>query len=53
MAYWHHRDPDLHPAQIAERIGRSERTVRRHWPPPPPPSSPPHINGHLADSLRQ
>ncbi|MEV0157703.1 DUF2637 domain-containing protein [Micromonospora sp. NPDC050686] len=52
VAYWHHRDPDLHPAQIAERIGRSERTVRRHWPPPPS-SGAPHINGHLADSLRQ
>ncbi|MEV0811295.1 DUF2637 domain-containing protein [Micromonospora sp. NPDC050200] len=36
VAYWHRRDPDLHPAQIAARIGRSERTVRRHWPPPPP-----------------
>ncbi|MEU5726746.1 DUF2637 domain-containing protein [Micromonospora sp. NPDC047738] len=53
VAYWHYRDPELHPAQIAKRIGRSERTVRRHWPPPPPSSSPPHINGHLADNLLQ
>ncbi|MGW5669822.1 DUF2637 domain-containing protein [Micromonospora sp. NPDC003776] len=53
VAYWHHRDPDLHPAQIAERIGRSERTVRRHWPPPPPPGGAPHSNGDLADNLRQ
>ncbi|MCX4387294.1 DUF2637 domain-containing protein [Micromonospora peucetia] len=30
VSYWHRRDPDLHPAQIAARIGRSERTVRRH-----------------------
>ncbi|MFI7651040.1 DUF2637 domain-containing protein [Micromonospora sp. NPDC049460] len=35
VAYWHRRDPALRPAQIAVRIGRSERTVRRHWPPPP------------------
>ncbi|MET7968756.1 DUF2637 domain-containing protein [Micromonospora sp. NPDC005305] len=33
IAYWHRRDPDLHPAEIAARIGRSERTVRRYWPP--------------------
>ncbi|MCX5122022.1 DUF2637 domain-containing protein [Micromonospora sp. NBC_00362] len=33
VAYWHRRDPGLHPAQIATRIGRSERTVRRYWPP--------------------
>ncbi|MGK5741517.1 DUF2637 domain-containing protein [Micromonospora sp. URMC 103] len=34
VAYWYGRDPSLHPAQIAARIGRSERTVRRYWPPP-------------------
>ncbi|MGW0218512.1 DUF2637 domain-containing protein [Micromonospora chokoriensis] len=35
VAYWYHRDPSLHPADIATRIGRSERTVRRYWPPVP------------------
>ncbi|WP_433288444.1 DUF2637 domain-containing protein [Micromonospora sp. CA-244673] len=34
VAYWRRRDPTLHPAEIAARIGRSERTVRRHWPLP-------------------
>ncbi|MGW9196604.1 DUF2637 domain-containing protein [Micromonospora chersina] len=34
VAYWRRRDPTLHPAEIAARIGRSERTVRRHWPSP-------------------
>jgi hypothetical protein len=33
VAYWYRRDPDLHPAEIGRRIGRSERTVRRYWPP--------------------
>ena len=33
VAYWYQQDPSMHPAQIAERIGRSERTVRRYWPP--------------------
>lgn len=33
VAYWHQRDPTMHPADIAARIGRSERTVRRYWPP--------------------
>jgi hypothetical protein len=32
VAYWRRRNPRLHPAEIAERIGRSERTVRRYWP---------------------
>lgn len=35
VAYWYQRDPSLHPADIATRIGRSERTVRRYWPPVP------------------
>ncbi|MET7831314.1 DUF2637 domain-containing protein [Micromonospora sediminicola] len=35
VAYWYHRNPSLHPADIATRIGRSERTVRRYWPPVP------------------
>ncbi|WP_435204949.1 DUF2637 domain-containing protein [Micromonospora sp. bgisy143] len=33
VAYWYRYDPSLHPADIATRIGRSERTVRRYWPP--------------------
>ncbi|MEV6927566.1 hypothetical protein AB0M46_24110 [Dactylosporangium sp. NPDC051485] len=33
VAYWYHRLPDPHPRDIAARIGRSERTVRRYWPP--------------------
>ncbi|MFC7547460.1 DUF2637 domain-containing protein [Plantactinospora sp. GCM10030261] len=35
VAYWHRQDPSLHPADIATRISRSERTVRRYWPPVP------------------
>ncbi|MFJ2081299.1 DUF2637 domain-containing protein [Micromonospora chokoriensis] len=35
VAYWYQQDPALHPAEIATRIGRSERTVRRYWPPVP------------------
>ncbi|MFC4090235.1 DUF2637 domain-containing protein [Micromonospora sp. GCM10011541] len=41
VAYWYRQDPDLHPAEIAARIGRSERTVRRHWPPPTDTATPP------------
>jgi hypothetical protein len=52
VAYWHSRDPSLHPADIATRIGRSERTVRRYW----PPAASRTVNGHdasgLADQLR-
>jgi hypothetical protein len=33
VAYWYQREPGLHPRDIAARIGRSERTVRRYWPP--------------------
>nr|WP_204003213.1 DUF2637 domain-containing protein [Micromonospora andamanensis] len=33
VAYWRHRDPALQPGDVAARIGRSERTVRRHWQP--------------------
>ncbi|WP_082159211.1 DUF2637 domain-containing protein [Micromonospora sp. HK10] len=33
VAYWYRYDSSLHPADIATRIGRSERTVRRYWPP--------------------
>ncbi|MFI7523781.1 DUF2637 domain-containing protein [Micromonospora globbae] len=31
VAYWRRRDPAAKPAEVAARIGRSERTVRRHW----------------------
>lgn len=51
VAYWHRRDPGLHPAQIATRIGRSERTVRRHW--PPPDGVAPRANGNLVDARRR
>lgn len=32
VAYWCRQDPGMRPADIAARIGRSERTVRRHLP---------------------
>jgi hypothetical protein len=50
VAYWHRRDPNLHPAQIGAKIGRSERTVRRCWPPVPqmPPAT---ANGNTANHL--
>ncbi|MGW5081456.1 DUF2637 domain-containing protein [Micromonospora echinospora] len=51
VAYWRRRDPRLHPAQIAARIGRSERTVRRHWPPPDGDS--PRANGNLPTARRR
>ncbi|MFG1888109.1 DUF2637 domain-containing protein [Micromonospora sp. NPDC049051] len=51
VAYWHRRDPRMHPAQIAARIGRSERTVRRHWPPPDGDS--PRANGNLPNARRR
>ncbi|WP_432833040.1 DUF2637 domain-containing protein [Dactylosporangium sp. CA-092794] len=47
VAYWHHRDPSLHPADIAAKIGRSERTVRRYWPPSRA------TNGHEASDLAE
>jgi hypothetical protein len=33
VAHWHPGNRDLHPAEIAARIGRSARTVRRYGPP--------------------
>lgn len=33
VAFWYQRDPAMHPSEIAAKIGRSERTVRRYWPP--------------------
>jgi hypothetical protein len=52
VAYWYRRDPDLHPAEIGARIGRSERTVRRYWPPAPDRGSDP-VNGHRATVLAE
>ncbi|MFC5004438.1 hypothetical protein ACFPIJ_42255 [Dactylosporangium cerinum] len=31
VAYWRRREPDLSLAEVAARIGRSKRTVYRHW----------------------
>jgi hypothetical protein len=50
VAYWYRRDPNLHPAEIGARIGRSERTVRRYWPPAPNRGTDP-VNGHRATVL--
>jgi hypothetical protein len=52
VAYWHGRDPSLHPADIAARIGRSERTVRRYWPPAPVRTANGHDASGLAERLR-
>jgi hypothetical protein len=52
VAHWYWQDPAMHPAVIAEKIGKSERTVRRYWPPRPPdqPGPPVGVNGrHLPD----
>jgi hypothetical protein len=54
VAYWRRRDPTLHPAEIASRIGRSERTVRRHWSaatngPRPPEHTSPQLFPHRSD----
>ncbi|GHJ52925.1 hypothetical protein Nm8I071_22320 [Nonomuraea sp. TT08I-71] len=51
VAYWHRREPHLHPAEIAARIGRSERTVRRYW--PPRPQTPPAANANHAGDLTE
>ncbi|MFC0504983.1 DUF2637 domain-containing protein [Micromonospora costi] len=52
VAYWYERDPSLHPAQIAAKIGRSERTVRRYWPPSPPRADNGQEANPLTDQLR-
>jgi hypothetical protein len=52
VAYWHGRDPSLHPADIAAKIGRSERTVRRYWPPTPARTANGHDASGLAEQLR-
>jgi hypothetical protein len=49
VAYWYRQDPSLHPADIAARIGRSERTVRRYW----PPTSTRTVNGRAAAGLAE
>jgi hypothetical protein len=52
VAFWYRRDPSMHLAEIAAKMGRYERTVRRYW----PPTAQQAINGHearrLADGLR-
>jgi hypothetical protein len=52
VIYWRRRDPTLHPAEIATRIGKSERTVRRYWPTPAR-NGAPRGNGRLTHSLRR
>jgi hypothetical protein len=42
VAYWHRRDPTLSVPEVADKIGKSARTVRRYWPSPtgtPPPAA--------------
>lgn len=51
VAHWHRREPHLHPAEIAARIGRSERTVRRYW--PPRPQTPPAANANHTSDLTE
>ncbi|GAA2393799.1 hypothetical protein [Dactylosporangium salmoneum] len=50
--YWRHRGSSRHPDEIAARIGRSERTVRRHWPPAPARATNGHDASDLAEQLR-
>ncbi|WP_435125631.1 DUF2637 domain-containing protein [Micromonospora tulbaghiae] len=52
VSYWRRRDPTMHPADIAARIGRSERTVRRYWSTAAATGAA-HANGHRAGSLRR
>ncbi|MEU1605531.1 DUF2637 domain-containing protein [Micromonospora matsumotoense] len=51
VAYWQRHDPQLQPAEIAARIGRSERTVRRHWQPGSPTRTA-RVNGRPARQRR-
>jgi hypothetical protein len=42
VAYWHRHDPTLSIPEVAGKIGKSARTVRRYWPSPtgaPPPAA--------------
>ncbi|WP_243709778.1 DUF2637 domain-containing protein [Micromonospora sp. 15K316] len=52
VAYWRRREPALQPAEVAARIGKSERTVRRHWHQQGTTSAG-HRNGHPAGKNRQ
>ncbi|MEU4680899.1 DUF2637 domain-containing protein [Micromonospora sp. NPDC023737] len=52
VAYWRRREPALQPAEVAARIGKSERTVRRHWHQRGTTSAG-HRNGHPAGKNRQ
>ncbi len=52
VAYWYRHDPSMHPAEIAAKIGRSERTVRRYWPPSPQRTPHGHHASRRADPLR-
>ncbi|MEU5565507.1 DUF2637 domain-containing protein [Micromonospora musae] len=52
VAYWRRREPALQPAEVAARIGKSERTVRRHWHQQGTTSAG-HRNGHPAGNNRQ
>jgi hypothetical protein len=49
VAFWYRLDPSIHPAEIAAKIGRSERTFRRYW----PPMSQRAVNGHEARRLAE
>jgi hypothetical protein len=53
VAYWYRHDPHLHPAEIAARISRSERTVRRYWPPTMTTRAHGHTSHDLTDNLDQ
>ncbi|MEV6370126.1 DUF2637 domain-containing protein [Micromonospora musae] len=52
VAYWRRREPALQPAEVAARIGKSERTVRRHWHQRGTTSAG-HGNGHPVGKNRQ
>lgn len=52
VAYWRRRDPKLQPAEVAARIGRSERTVRRHWQPRAPTRAA-RVNGQSTGKRRR
>jgi hypothetical protein len=49
VAYWRRRNPNMHPAEIAACIDRSERTVRRYWPPTTTTDAR-RTHGHAADT---
>jgi len=50
VVYWLRRDPTLQPADIAAKLGRSKRTVRRYWPRDDTDQPPiQRVNGHRLD----